>query len=244
YLAMWEKDKSPEAPGRIDNLREFTTALEDWDTIGAFLDHVSLVMENETNKGEDCVTLMTLHSAKGLEFDMVFLPGWEEEIFPNRRALDEGGQKSLEEERRLAYVGLTRARHQVFVSFAANRRVFNQWQASLPSRFIDELPAAAVERQSEAGLYGSASAGAGAGFADGWRQSWWQSQSRRPSQTIDDGQWEVSARPSKGGFAAGARVFHQKFGYGVITAVDDDKLEIDFEKAGRKKVLGSFVEPA
>ncbi|MCB2107981.1 MAG: ATP-binding domain-containing protein, partial [Rhodobacteraceae bacterium] len=245
YTEMWRKDKSPEAPGRLDNLREFANALEEWDTIAAFLDHVSLVMENETQKTEDGVTLMTLHSAKGLEFDMVFLPGWEEEIFPNRRALDEGGQKSLEEERRLAYVGVTRARKQVFVSFAANRRVFNQWQASLPSRFIDELPADAVERESEAGLYGSASA-AGGGFNEGWRQSWWRGGTRRDKDVLDQsgGEWETEPRDSQGGIKIGDRVFHQKFGYGIVKSVDDSKLDIEFEKAGRKRVLDSFVSLA
>src|SRR5690606_9199004 len=122
YIDMWQKDKSPEAPGRLENLREFVTGLEEWDAIPAFLEHVSLVMDNDAQSGEEGLTLMTLHAAKGLEFDTVFMPGWEEDIFPNRRALDEGGQKSLEEERRLAYVGLTRARQRVFISFAANRR--------------------------------------------------------------------------------------------------------------------------
>src|SRR4029078_7844233 len=110
---------------------------------------------------EDAVTLMTLHAAKGLEFDTVFLPGWEEDIFPNRRALDESGQKALEEERRLAYVGLTRARHRVYISFAANRRVYNQWQASIPSRFVGELPKDAVEQESDPGLHGNVAAGYG-----------------------------------------------------------------------------------
>jgi DNA helicase-2/ATP-dependent DNA helicase PcrA len=243
YTEMWQNDKSAEAPGRLENLREFVTGLAEWDTVGAFLEHVSLVMENDAQGGEEGVTLMTLHSAKGLEFDAVFLPGWEEEIFPNRRALDEGGQASLEEERRLAYVGLTRARRQAFVSFAANRRVYNQWQTSLPSRFIDELPPGAVDRHSDAGLYGSAY-GTGGGFAEGWKQPWWRDARKSTTRDSQDGEWEVAPRRTKGPHHVGDRVFHQKFGYGVVEAVDDSKLDIAFEKAGRKKVLDSFVERA
>ena len=159
YIDMWQKDKSPEAPGRLDNLREFVTGLEEWGSIAEFVEHVSLVMDNDAQSNDEGITLMTLHAAKGLEFDTVFLPGWEEDIFPNRRSLDECGQKSLEEERRLAYVGLTRARKRVFVSFAANRRVYNQWQSSIPSRFISELPKDAVEEESDAGLYGQSGGG-------------------------------------------------------------------------------------
>jgi DNA helicase-2/ATP-dependent DNA helicase PcrA len=243
YTEMWRQDKTAEAPGRLENLREFVTALEEWDTIASFLEHVSLVMENDAQAAEDSLSLMTLHSAKGLEFDAVFLPGWEEEIFPNRRALDEGGQKSLEEERRLAYVGITRARKKAFVSFAANRRVYNQWQASLPSRFIDELPAASVERMSDAGLYGSAY-GQSAGLGEGWQKSWWREGKRKTPAEIEDASWEVAPRDAKGGYKIGDRVFHQKFGYGVVDGIDDTKLDIEFEKAGRKKVLDSFVEPA
>lgn len=246
YTEMWQNDKTAEAPGRLDNLREFASALEEWDTITSFLEHVSLVMENDSQASEDSVTLMTLHGAKGLEFDIVFLPGWEEEIFPNRRALDEGGQKSLEEERRLAYVGLTRARKKVHVSFAANRRVYNQWQASLPSRFVDELPPGAVERDADKGLYGSAYAagGGGASSGDSWKQPWWRDGKRKAATDVDEVSWEVSPRESTGGYVVGNRVFHQKFGYGVVTGVEDAKLDIDFEKSGRKKVIDSFVAPA
>ena len=152
YTAMWQQDKSPEAPGRLENLKELVRALADFETLAGFLDHVSLVMENEENADGDRVSLMTLHGAKGLEFDTVFLPGWEEGLFPNQRALDEGGAKGLEEERRLAYVGLTRARRRAIVSHAANRRIYANWQSSIPSRFIDELPDADVERTGSAAL--------------------------------------------------------------------------------------------
>ena len=239
YTEMWQRDTTPEAPGRLENLKEFVGGLEEWDTIAAFLDHVSLVMENDSNAGDDAVTVMTLHAAKGLEFDTVFLPGWEEEIFPHRRALDEGGAASLEEERRLAYVGLTRARQKVFVSFAANRRVYNQWQASLPSRFVGELPDTGVEHLSDSGLMGSASEG----FAEGWSSRWQTGQARKASVIDEDG-WQVEPRQSSGDYTVGMRIFHQKFGYGIIQAVDDTRLDIAFDKAGNKKVLDSFVEPA
>ena len=140
YIDMWRAKKDPDAPGRLDNLKELVVALEDFETLGAFLEHVSLVMENEERSDTDKVNIMTLHGAKGLEFQTVFLPGWEEGLFPNQRSLDEGGLASLEEERRLAYVGITRARVRAMVTFAANRRVYGQWQSQTPSRFVDELP--------------------------------------------------------------------------------------------------------
>ena len=239
YTEMWQRDTTPEAPGRLENLKEFVGGLEEGETIAAFLDHVSLVMENDNNAGDDAVTVMTLHAAKGLEFDTVFLPGWEEEIFPHRRALDEGGAASLEEERRLAYVGLTRARQKVFVSFAANRRVYNQWQASLPSRFVGELPDTGVEHLSDSGLMGSGSEG----LAEGWTSRWQSGQGRKASVIDEDG-WQVEARQTSGEYTVGMRIFHQKFGYGIIQAVDGTRLEIAFDKAGDKKVLDSFVEPA
>ena len=144
YTAMWQADRSPEAEGRLDNLKELVVALAEFESLPAFLEHVSLVMDNDEAAGDDKVALMTLHAAKGLEFDTVFLPGWEEGIFPNQRALDEGGHASLEEERRLAYVGLTRARQRAIVTYAASRMVFGSWQNALPSRFVKELPAADI----------------------------------------------------------------------------------------------------
>jgi len=245
YIEMWQRDKSPEAPGRLENLREFVTGLEEWDTIAGFLEHVSLVMDNDAQSTDEGITLMTLHAAKGLEFDTVFLPGWEEDIFPNRRALDEGGQKSLEEERRLAYVGLTRARRRVFVSFAANRRVYNQWQSSIPSRFISELPKEAVEEESDAGLYGQGGGGFGgwSGFADGG-VSRAGAGVRRAPRMIDGESYTILPRDTASSYELGDRVFHQKFGYGIIEDIDGTKLDIAFEKAGRKKVLDSFVQPA
>ena len=178
YTAMWQQDKSPDAPGRLENLKELVRALAEFENIGGFLEHIALVMEATGVAQGDMVTIMTLHSSKGLEFDTVFLPGWEEGVFPNKRSLDENGEPGLEEERRLAYVGLTRARKNVHISFAANRRIHNQWTACLPSRFIDELPPEQVEVATEQGLYagrpggrGEAAAGARVvevgGFGDG-----------------------------------------------------------------------------
>ena len=236
YTGMWKTDKSPEAPGRLDNLKEFLRALADFETLQGFLEHVSLVMENDEQAGADRMNLMTLHGAKGLEFDTVFLPGWEEGLFPNQRALDEGGNKGLEEERRLAYVGLTRARQRAIVSFAANRRIYANWQSSIPSRFIEELPEDHVERVGAAALQREARVMAPSVFANGPLMA-------RRARVAEA--WEQQARPARqDSIPVGQRVFHQKFGYGHVTSVDDDRLEIDFEKAGQKRVLDRFVEKA
>ena len=235
YLEMWRRDKSPEAPGRVENVRELVRALADFETLGGFLEHVSLVMEVD-EAAEARVNLMTLHGAKGLEFDNVFLPGWEEGLFPSQRSMDEGGNAALEEERRLAYVGITRARRQAMISHAANRRIYANWQASIPSRFVDELPDDQVERVGSAAM----------------------AREQRLMTPVFGGQfplvaaraktveaWEVGERrPRADPIAVGTRVFHQKFGYGRVTAADEDRLEIDFEKAGSKRVKDSFVEPA
>jgi len=245
YIEMLKTDKSPEAPGRLDNLKELVEAMGDFESIAEFLEHVSLVMDNDESTIDDKVSLMTLHGAKGLEFKTVFLPGWEEGLFPHQRALDEGGVASLEEERRLAYVGLTRARERAHISFAANRRVYGQWQSAIPSRFIDELPSAHLSRQQEPGLYGSniyAAPGAGDFQGDFHGAKRWGS-ARRRLASGGGTDYRVSSRTADmSAFAEGKRVFHQKFGYGRITSIDGDKLEIDFDKAGEKRVMASFVE--
>jgi ATP-dependent DNA helicase UvrD/PcrA len=234
YTEMWQKDKSPEAAGRLENLKELLRALAEFETLAGFLDHVSLVMENDEAAEGDRVSLMTLHAAKGLEFDTVFLPGWEEGLFPNQRALDEGGVKSLEEERRLAYVGLTRARRRAVVSYAANRRLYTNWQSSIPSRFIEELPDSDVERAGSAALAREAAVSLSV-FP---RQFPLVARRQRPTEP-----WDQPARPARTDIIpVGARVFHQKFGYGTVRAAEDERLDVAFDKAGEKRVLDRFVE--
>ena len=250
YTDRLRADRSPEAEGRLENLKELTNALQEFDTLPAFLEHVALLTDNAEKSGSDMVSVMTLHAAKGLEFDTVFLPGWEEGLFPNQRALDDKGLAGLEEERRLAYVGLTRARKRAYVSFAANRRVFNQWQAAIPSRFLRELPTDQLAESSDAGLYATYSAGHHGGLRDqasGFDYEslgvtgMGRSRTRWRDETFDDRRAVEGDKPD---LSVGQRVFHQKFGYGRIIAVDGNKLDIEFEKAGSKKVLDSFIEAA
>ena len=243
YTLMWKTSKAPEAPGRLDNLKELAVAMEDFESLAEFLEHVSLVMENEDSLVEDKVNLMTLHGAKGLEFETVFLPGWEEGLFPHQRALDDGGVGGLEEERRLAYVGLTRARLRALVSFAANRRVYGNWQSATPSRFVDELPEDNIEMESAPGIYDRNIGGAFGGLEDNGFGGSWRRRRRARGVTLEDTDWRADVREARAEFSEGERVFHQKFGYGSIVAIDGDKLEIEFEKAGSKKVMSSFVEP-
>jgi DNA helicase-2/ATP-dependent DNA helicase PcrA len=250
YTAMWQADKSPEAPGRLENLKELVAAMAEFDTLGGFLEHVSLVMETQDSAEGDMVTLMTLHSAKGLEFDVVFLPGWEEGLFPNQRAMDESGIAGLEEERRLAYVGITRARQRAFISHAHSRRVYGNWTSTIPSRFIDELPPEHVDVAEEPAPFAN-QGGFRSGFAD-WARDAGHRLPRAGAQpperrfpVIEGQAFEVKPRPRPASpFMAGARVFHQKFGYGTVVSVDNDKLEIEFDQAGSKKVMDSFVVAA
>ncbi len=236
YTGMWKADKSPEAPGRLDNLKEMVRALADYESLGAFLDHVSLVMENEENGETDRVNLMTMHGAKGLEFDTVFLPGWEDGLFPSQRSMDESGGKGLEEERRLAYVGLTRARKRSIISHAANRRIYANWQSNVPSRFIGELPEDEIE------VGGSQAAKRVTSFTPSFPLV---ARSTYVAQPRVVASWEQPARATATKkFVQGARVFHDKFGYGTVTSVEDDKLNIAFDKAGSKRVIDRFVTEA
>ena len=237
YTEMWRQDKSVEAPGRLDNLKEFVRALADFEALAGFLDHVSLVMENEQSSEGDRASLMTLHAAKGLEFDTVFLPGWEEGLFPSQRTMDESGAKGLEEERRLAYVGITRARRRAIISHAANRRLYANWQSSVPSRFLDELPEEHVKRTGSAAMERERRLTAPPAFAGAFPIT-----ARRPR--ISEA-WEQPARPQRAEkIPVGTRVFHQKFGMGTVTRTEDDKLDIAFDNAGDKRVLDRFVEKA
>ncbi|MEL6769266.1 MAG: 3'-5' exonuclease, partial [Pseudomonadota bacterium] len=267
YTGMWQADKSPDAPGRLENLKELVQALEEFENLQGFLEHVQLVMDNETEEASPKVSIMTLHAAKGLEFPAVFLPGWEDGLFPSQRAMDESGVAGLEEERRLAYVGTTRAERFLTISFAANRHMYGRWQSSLPARFIDELPEDHVEVLTPPGLHGGsfgAAAAPGAGLhagplsgsaleakavdadaynSPGWRRmaakrgSYGMSQPKEARNLVVD-----AAAESR--FEQGTRVFHQKFGYGAITEIEGDKLTVAFEKAGTKKVVATYVTEA
>jgi DNA helicase-2/ATP-dependent DNA helicase PcrA len=326
YTAMWKNDKSAEAPGRLENLKELIRSMEEYESLRSFLEHVALVMDAEQNAELDAVSIMTLHSAKGLEFETVFLPGWEEGLFPHQRALDEGGRSGLEEERRLAYVGVTRAKKNLHIWFVSNRRIHGLWQSTIPSRFLDELPEAHVEVQEGGNSYGgyaspyggrggrqnpygasrfdniqSPSGGFGArgdhgssanggansqrGFSDtggrsfsnayatpGWQRAQanrteatdrnWGSRSGHQVERIGYGETDSGYGAGRGSvkgrviegelvaksvadapspFMVGDRVFHQKFGNGNIAAIEGNKLTIDFDRAGQKKVLDGFV---
>ena len=253
YTAMWKADRSPDAPGRLENLKELIAALEEFENLTGFLEHVSLVMDRDDIATTEMVSVMTLHAAKGLEFDTVFLPGWEEGLFPHQRALDEGGAASLEEERRLAYVGLTRAKRRITLSFAANRRVYNQWQSNIPSRFVAELPPDHIEMKTSLGLSDVRSRFEGAddtwdeapGRGPGWKRLGAARRRLTEAKTIELKPKSVSISDgTPHGYTAGSRVFHQKFGYGRVLVVEGSKLEIAFDKAGTKKVIDSFVAPA
>jgi len=260
YTEMWQNDRTPEAPGRLENLKELVKALEEFENLTGFLEHVSLIMDNDAGAEGEKVSIMTLHAAKGLEFPAVFLPGWEDGLFPSQRSMDETGTRGLEEERRLAYVGITRAGEVCTISFAGNRRVYGQWQSQLPSRFIDELPAEHVEVLTPPGLYGGGygaagmAAGGGGGIearavaADGYNSPGWRRlrarADERPLSQPREARTSVIDARAISSHTVGERVFHQKFGYGLITAIEGDKLDIAFDKAGPKKVVARFVAGA
>ncbi|WP_271894693.1 ATP-dependent helicase [Candidatus Phyllobacterium onerii] len=288
YTAMWQADRSAEAPGRLENLKELIRSMEEYESLRSFLEHVALVMDAEQNENLDAVNIMTLHSAKGLEFETVILPGWEEGLFPHQRALDEGGRSGLEEERRLAYVGLTRAKKNLHIWFVSNRRIHGLWQSTIPSRFLEELPEAHVDVVAGGDSYGGYG-GRGGGYGQsrfdradpfentystpGWQRAQqnrsdatrnnWGSRSGAKVERIGYGETDsvlgagrgsvkgrtidgelvaksVSETPSN--FDVGDRVFHIKFGNGNVSSIEGNKLTIDFDKAGQKRVLDSFVK--
>ncbi|SDX50758.1 ATP-dependent helicase [Roseicitreum antarcticum] len=265
YTGMWQADKTPEGPGRLENLKELIKALEQFENLQGFLEHISLIMDNEQEEGAEKVTIMTLHAAKGLEFPAVFLPGWEDGLFPSQRSMDESGLKGVEEERRLAYVGITRAEALCTISFAANRRVYGQWQSQMPSRFIDELPANHVDVLTPPGLYGGGFGAAGgadfggttggggstietrAASADVYNSPGWkrlQDRSARPVTQPREARNMVIDSTALPAFAPGDRVFHQKFGYGRVETVEGDKVFVDFEKSGARHIVARYVVPA
>ena len=285
YTEMWQNDRSADAPSRLENLKELIETISGFESLRAFLEHVSLVMDTENNAELDAVSLMTLHSAKGLEFETVILPGWEEGLFPHQRALDEGGRSGLEEERRLAYVGLTRAKRCCHIWFVSNRRIHGLWQSTIPSRFLDELPEAHVEVSESDGNYGGynnygrgqsggpygasrfdkAEPFGGNYSTPGWKRAQanqtsatkenWGSRSGHSVERIAYGEsgprgstieGELAARStteSPSDFAVGDRVFHMKFGNGNIAGIEGNKLTINFDRAGQKRVLDGFVQP-
>lgn len=277
YTEMWQNDRSADAPGRLDNLKELLRSMEEFESMEGFLEHISLVMDRDGDEAQDAVSIMTLHSAKGLEFDTVFLPGWEEGLFPHQRALDEAGRAGLEEERRLAYVGITRAKERAKIWFASNRRVHGLWQSSVPSRFLDELPIAHVEIVESGPGYGGYGAGSSGGqygasrfdlrdpfqntyATPGWQRAQrnreneaaktafqesggYRGQKKKPGAKLIEGELLAKSVAGKtSAFSLGERVFHIKFGYGSVASIDGNKLTVDFEKAGRKRVLDSFLE--
>jgi DNA helicase-2/ATP-dependent DNA helicase PcrA len=294
YTDMWQRDRSADAAGRLENLKELIRSMEEFDTLQGFLEHIALVMDRDKAEDVDAVSIMTLHSAKGLEFDTVFLPGWEEGLFPHQRSLDESGRAGLEEERRLAHVGLTRARRRAKILFATNRRIHGTWSSTMPSRFLDELPEAHVEvMESKGGTYGGyggygpsrfdeATAFGSSYTTPGWQRAQgrrgrggYDDMGRRYGREPDQDPFHAeegrartgsprgrsAGRPTRGPltlegelvakstgtvspFSAGERVFHQKFGYGEVTFVEGNKLTVQFDKAGEKRVVDSFVERA
>jgi ATP-dependent DNA helicase UvrD/PcrA len=239
-IAMWQADKAPDAPGRLENLKELIRAMGEFENLAGFLEHISLVMANEQTDAVEKFSIMTLHSAKGLEFDTVFLAGWEEGVFPNPLALDDMGLAGLEEERRLAYVGLTRAKRKAHVLYASERQIYGQWQSSLPSRFLEELPKDTTEFVSDIRVYAPPRRDGSESFEVS------SVPGKRGRHRLIEGTARRLApkEPETSDFAVGERVFHDKFGYGLIEDVDGRKLSVTFEQSGLKKIMDSFVRRA
>jgi len=261
YTEMWQQDRSADAPGRLENLKELIRSMEEFESLPGFLEHIALVTDTDRAENQDAVSIMTLHSAKGLEFETVFLPGWEEGLFPHQRALDESGRAGLEEERRLAYVGITRAKQRAMIWFSSNRRIHGLWQSNVPSRFLDELPEKHVEVIEQTSSYGGYNVGGVGNYgasrfdrADSFSNTystpgWQRAQANKGSAQAHarsaprqiEGELVAKSSGSNSKYKLGERVFHQKFGYGAIIEIEGNKLTVDFEKTGAKKVVDSFV---
>ena len=248
YIEMLKADKSAEAPGRLENLKELINVMSDkekYPSLYDFMEHVSLVMDTESETTQNQVMLITLHSAKGLEFDIVFLAGWEEGLFPHQRALDEGGAEALEEERRLAYVAITRARQKLYISLASNRRIYGQWQNNLPSRFINELPPQNIqlcnntyfESNNFTGNYYKNMYNNDTNKYNSWKSKGNKTYGNRSYSTNSSTSNDTFGRRS----LIGLRVYHQTFGYGKITEIEDEKATVIFDKFGIKKIYSSYL---
>jgi DNA helicase-2/ATP-dependent DNA helicase PcrA len=265
YTEMWRQDRSPDAAGRLENLKELVRSMEQFENLQGFLEHVSLVMDAESGENVDAITLMTLHGAKGLEYDTIFLPGWEEGLFPSQRTMDEQGAAGLEEERRLAYVGITRARRRAKIYFASNRRIHGTWQSSIPSRFLDELPEEHVEVVEAPAAFSNRGFGesrfdrlepfGGSTYnTPGWQRAQQRKEAggfsdrnagfsaRRGGPMVIEGELVAKSTANAASYDVGERVFHDKFGYGEVLDVEGNKLLVAFDKAGHKRVIDSFVK--
>ena len=247
YIEMWEKDKTPTSLTRIENIKELVGQIAEFNSLHEFIEHISLVLEVENDQSSSKVSLMTLHSAKGLEFDCVFMPGLEEGIFPNQRSLDEKGNSGLEEERRLAHVGMTRAKKYLYIIHSQNRRVYGNWMQSIPSRFISEISREFID---DASTLSGTSINT---YVNGIQNTSAFDYQKKKLSAIDrlkaaghfnnniEAIEEISDYNNVS-VLQNQRVFHTKFGYGIVIDNENDRVEVDFDKAGKKIVLSSYLE--
>ena len=254
YMDMLKNDTSAEAEGRVENLRELINVMSDTDnypTLQEFMEHVSLVMDNDSSIDTNKVMLITLHSAKGLEFNVVFLPGWEESLFPHQRSLDEGGENSLEEERRLAYVAITRAKQKLYISMATSRRIYGEWKNNTPSRFLNEIPSSCLQITNQiSNCYNGKGSYYHTSAQYGNYNNYKPKFSTKPSyRKYDDNQdHDYSYEPVDNYYSSpkksykGTKVYHESFGYGRIISISGSTCLVDFDNYGEKKVMSSYLQ--